>query len=68
MNPQFPDPPIDEIRAIRSEISARFDHDLDRLVAHDVEFQKQFGGRLLTHDPRLIRCNEVRRTDDDQSR
>ena len=25
---------IDEIRRIRREISARFDHDIDKLIAH----------------------------------
>jgi hypothetical protein len=41
------DPVIDEIRAIRRRISARFGHDPARLVAHDMEFQKQFADRLI---------------------
>jgi len=41
-----PDPAIDEIRAIRHEISAESGHDPARLVASLIEFQKQFAGRL----------------------
>jgi hypothetical protein len=35
-----PDPTIDEIRKVRHEISAQFDHDPRRLVAHYMELQK----------------------------
>lgn len=41
------DPVIDEIREIRHRISARFDHDPKRLVAHYMEFQKQYQDRLI---------------------
>jgi hypothetical protein len=41
------DPVIDEIREIRHRISARFGHDPARLVAHYMEFQKQFADRFL---------------------
>lgn len=34
MNAPTPDPVIDEIREVRSRISARFGHDPRRLVAH----------------------------------
>jgi hypothetical protein len=34
MNAPTPDPVIDEIREVRSQISARFGHDPRRLVAH----------------------------------
>ncbi len=34
MNTPTPDPVIDEIREVRSRISARFGHDPRRLVAH----------------------------------
>ena len=36
-----PDPAIDEIRAVRREISAEFGHDPRRLMAHYVEYEKQ---------------------------
>ena len=41
------DPVIDEIREVRRRISARFDHDPERLVAFYMELQKQYGNRLL---------------------
>lgn len=41
------DPVIDEIREIRHRISARFDHDPKRLVAHYIEYQKQYHDRLI---------------------
>jgi hypothetical protein len=37
---------IDEIRAIRRRISARFDHDPARLVAHYIEMQEESRDRL----------------------
>ena len=45
--PLPPDPVIDEIREVRHRISARFDHDPERLVAYYIELQKQYGDRLL---------------------
>ena len=47
MTPTEPDPVIDEIRAIRHRISARFGHDPHRLVSHYLDEQDQ-------HPPRLI--------------
>jgi len=41
------DPVIDEIRAVRHRISARFDHDPARLVAYYMELQKQYQDRLI---------------------
>ncbi len=41
------DPVIDEIRAVRHRISARFDHDPERLVAYYVELQEQYRDRLI---------------------
>ena len=40
------DPVIDEIREARRRISARFEHDPTRLVAHYMELQKQYQDRL----------------------
>ena len=41
------DPAIEEIRAVRRRISAQFDHDPDKLVAHYMELQKQYADRLI---------------------
>lgn len=41
------DPVIDEIRAVRSRISARFDHDPERLVQYYLELQKRHAERLI---------------------
>jgi len=41
------DPVIDEIREVRRRISARFDHDPFKLVAHYMEIQKQHKDRLV---------------------
>jgi hypothetical protein len=41
------DPVVDEIREIRHSISARFDHDPERLVAYYVELQKRYRERLV---------------------
>jgi hypothetical protein len=42
-----PDPVIDEIREVRHQISARFDHDPERLVAYYMEIQEQHRDRLI---------------------
>jgi hypothetical protein len=41
------DPVIAEIRDVRQRISARFDNDPVRLVAHYIELQRQHAGRLI---------------------
>ena len=38
---------IEEIRQIRMEISARFDHDIHKYVAYLMERQKRHGDRLV---------------------
>jgi hypothetical protein len=43
-----PDPMLDEIRAIREQISREHGDDLDRLFEHYVEYEKQFKGRLIS--------------------
>ena len=40
-------PVIDEVRAIRQRISARFGHDPARLVAYYMELQKRHRDRLI---------------------
>ena len=46
--------PIDQIRRVRHEISAEFDHDPRKLVEHYMELQKRHGERLIrSHGPRI---------------
>ena len=47
MDRPTPDPVIEEIRAGRHRISARFKHDPARLVAHDIEMQRAYRDRLV---------------------
>jgi hypothetical protein len=44
---ELSDPVIDEVRAIRRRISAQFDHDPVKLVAHYIELQKRHADRLI---------------------
>lgn len=53
------DPIIDEIREVRHRISARFDHDPKRLVAHYMEFQKQYQDRLIETEEAVERPVEA---------
>ncbi len=41
------DPVIDEIREIRERISAQFDNEPARLVAHYIRLQERRGERLI---------------------
>lgn len=41
------DPLIDEIRAVRHRISARFGHDTKALLDHYREMEKQYSDRML---------------------
>jgi hypothetical protein len=38
---------VDEVRAVRSRISARFDHDPVRVIAYYQELQKRYQDRLI---------------------
>ena len=49
------DPAIQEIRAVRKAISAKYGHDTRKLVQHYIEHQKQFADRLVT-TPRKARA------------
>jgi hypothetical protein len=42
---------IEEIREARHRISARFDHDPERLVAYYMEKQERHSARLLRPEP-----------------
>src|SRR5438270_4917827 len=52
MNLTPTDAVIDEVRAVRRKISARFNHDPARLVAYYEKLQEQFQSRLLTAEQR----------------
>jgi hypothetical protein len=45
-----PDPVIDEIRAVRSRISADCDHDPEKLVRYYMELQRRHATRLIGDD------------------
>ena len=45
---EVPDPLIEEIRAIRAQISREHGDDPQRLHDHYVEYQKRFKGRLIS--------------------
>jgi hypothetical protein len=47
-----PDPPIDEIRAVRHRISEEFGHDTRALLDHYRELEKRHPGRFLRRRPR----------------
>ena len=46
--PRYPDPLIDEIRAIRASISARFDNDVGRLCEYLREVEADYRRRMAT--------------------
>ena len=48
---QTGDPLIDEIRAIRAQISREHGDDVERLGRHYIEYQKQFADRLISPPP-----------------
>jgi hypothetical protein len=41
------DPGIDEVRAARDEISARYGHDADKMIADHMKQQQRFADRLV---------------------
>ncbi|HEX8320783.1 hypothetical protein [Longimicrobium sp.] len=44
------DDAIEEVRAVRRRLSARFGDDPAKITAHYMEYQKQFGDRLREPD------------------
>lgn len=46
-----PDPAIEDIRAVRREISREHGHDPHALGEHYRELEKQYSERLLRHEP-----------------
>ena len=41
------DAPIEEVRALRCQISEHFEHDPAQLVAHYMQLQEQYRDRLI---------------------
>jgi hypothetical protein len=56
-----PDPAIEQVREVRHRISARFDHDPERLVRYYMELQRTFRGRI-------IKVSGIPAPDDDSQR
>lgn len=50
--PEYDNPVVEEIREIRRRLSARFDHDLSRYVAHLIEMEDEYRDRLVPADPK----------------
>ena len=59
MKPSRDDPVIDEIREVRRRISARFDHDPERLIAYYVQLQRRYQDRLMEPDSLRTRCRQT---------
>lgn len=47
MDREISDPAIDEVRAVRHRISARFGHDSERLIAYYMTLPERFRDRLI---------------------
>ena len=45
------DPGIDEVRAARMEVSARYGHNIDRMLADHMKHQQRYADRLVTPEP-----------------
>jgi hypothetical protein len=45
-----PDPAIEEIRAVRREISAEHGHDTHRLIEHYRELEKKYADRMVREE------------------
>lgn len=43
----YTDPGLEEIWAIREKLAAEFDYDLNRMARYHMEYQKQFGDRVI---------------------
>jgi len=45
---KYADPGVDEVRAARMEISERYGHNVDRMLADHMKQQEQYADRLVT--------------------
>lgn len=55
------DPGIDEVRAARMEISERYGHSIDRMLADHIQQQEHYADRLVTLKPMQGRRKSSRR-------
>lgn len=55
------DPVIAEVRAVRRKISARYGHNIDRMLADHIKQQQRYAGRLIT--PRRTQLSDTRTVD-----
>jgi hypothetical protein len=55
------DPGVDEVRAARMEISERYGHNIDRMLADHIKLQEQYADRLVTLKPMQGRRKSPRR-------
>jgi hypothetical protein len=55
------DPGIDEVRAARMEISERYGHNIDRMLADHIKQQEHYAERLVTLKPTQVRRKSSRR-------
>ena len=55
------EPGIDEVRAARMEISARYSHDIDRMIADHLKQQQRYADRLVIPGPMPGRRKPARR-------
>ena len=60
---------IDEIRRIRRGISARFDHDVDKLIAHYQALEKEYrkSGKYKFVDPPSETSKEAAKSKDEEA-
>lgn len=58
-----PDPAIDAIRKVRSEISREFDHDPARLMDHYVQMQAKHTESRVIYGPEDPRGHDPRSSD-----
>jgi hypothetical protein len=56
------DPGIDEVRAARMEVSERYGHNIDRMLADHMKYQEHYADRLVTLKPTKARRKSSRRT------
>ena len=54
-------PGIDEVRAARMEVSLRYGHNIDRMLADHMKQQARYADRVIT--PRRTQLSEVRAYD-----
>ncbi len=54
------DPGIDEVRAARMEISERYGHDIDRMLADHMKNQERYADRLVLLKPAPARRKSSR--------